>query len=218
MSLFTPFTLKLAIGFLLLCILCILFLSIRRRQIIPIIICLILIAIPFVLTPPQQSPKPEKTPEQQQQFIQEQMDFADWYTKYNKTIDAMNNNWQQYHKILAAFTNDEISVQTAKVRLTDLYTNSKQLSDQLIQLTPAHNLSDENHNHVVNIINKTRVFATKQTTIIEKSVYAIDSQNLKINATHDAQVNALQKILAIENPINLDVIEEIAIIKENLRD
>lgn len=212
----TPLILNILWGLLILCISCTIFLAIRKKHILPIIFCLILISIPFIFKPtPPEKPEPP-TPEEHQVLIQEQMDFAQWYTAYKKDIDKLNNNWQQYHKIFKAFQTDTISVQTTYARLADLYTKSKLLNEKLTQLTPPASLSDDNHNHVLEIINKTKTFSTKQTKIIEKSVYALDSQNIINNKQHDDQVNALQKILILSDPVSLDISQDLLVIQENL--
>jgi len=212
----TPLILNILWGLLILCISCTIFLAIRKKHILPIVICLILVSIPFIFNPtPPEKPEPP-TPEEHQMLIQEQMDFAQWYTVYKKDIDKLNNNWQQYHKIVKAFQNDTISVQTTYARLVDLYTKSKLLNENLMQLTPPANLSDDNHNHVLEIISKTRTFSSKQTKIIEKSVYALDSQNIINNKQHDDQVNALQRILILSDPVSLDISQDLLTIQANL--
>jgi hypothetical protein len=212
----TPLILNILFGLLILCIGCIIFLAIRKKQISPIIICLVLLSIPFIFKPtPPEKPEPP-TPEEQQLLIQEQMNFSEWYTAYKKDIDRLNNNWQQYHKIIKAFQNDTISVQTAHARLADLYTKSNLLNEKLTQLTPPANLTDDNHNHVLEIISKTKIFSRKQTKIIETSVYALDGQNLLNNIQHDDQVNTLQKILILADPINLDISQDLLPIQTNL--
>lgn len=212
----TPLILNIVWGLLILCISCTIFLAIRKKHILPIIICLILLSIPFLFKPTLPEKPEPPTLEEQQILIQEQMDFAQWYTAYKKDIDKLNNNWIQYHKIVKAFQTDTISVQTAYARLADLYTKSRSLNEKLSQLTPPTNLSDDNHNHVLEIINKTKTFSTKQTKIIEKSVYALDAQNILINKQHDDQVNALQKILILADPVNLDISEDLLMIQANL--
>lgn len=212
----TPLILNILFGLLILCIACIIFLAIRKKHIFPIIICLILVSIPFIFKPtPPEKPEP-LTPEEHQLLIQEQMDFAQWYTAYKKDIDKLDNNWQQYHKIIKAFQNDTISVQTTHARLADLYTKSNLLNEKLTQLAPPANLTDDNHNHVLEIISKTKTFSRKQTKIIETSVYALDGQNLLNNKQHDDQVNALQKILILSDPINLDISQDLLTIQANL--
>ena len=51
---------------------------------------------------------------------QQQQIFADWYVGYQRDIDELDRNWQWYHHIIEDFKEDNISIQTAYVRLSQL--------------------------------------------------------------------------------------------------
>ncbi|WP_110954870.1 hypothetical protein [Anaerosinus massiliensis] len=216
MAILTPLILKILFVSLILCICCIIFLAVRKKQIFPIVICLILLSIPFIFKPSLPEKPEPMTPEKEQLFIQEQMSFAEWYTSYKKMIDRIDQHWQQYHKIIKSFQTDEISAETAHLRFIDLYTKSKILNEELTRLTPPANLSNQNDTHVLEIINKTKDFSDKQTKIIEQSVYVLDEKNLRINKQHQEQVNALQTIFTLTDPVTLDISENLSAIKSNL--
>lgn len=213
---YIPLLLKISSLALLICIAIMLIDAIKRKRRSHIIICLAAAILPIALYPA--TPKPEETPlNEQPAFIQEQMNVAGWYNDYKKILDKLNNNWYQYNKIITAFANDEISVQTVHVRITELYLSSSELHSQIPLIHMPDNLSDKNHNLVLSIIEKTTSYAAVQKKIFELSVYATDANNIKIYPSHDEQVYNLQKIMIVENPLTLDVVEDIATLKDNLR-
>lgn len=211
-----PFFLKISSLALLLCIVIMLIDAIRRRRHSHIIVCCIMGIIALALYPAA-SPPEEIPLSEQPAFIQEQMNVADWYNSYKKILDQLNSNWYQYNKTVTAFANDEISVQTAHIRITELYLSSSEIKNQLLLLHIPENLSDHNHNLVLSIIHKTDAYIQTQQKIFEQSVYATDAANTQMYPQHAEQVYNLQKIMIIENPLTLDIIEDIAALKDNLR-
>lgn len=53
-----------------------------------------------------------------------------------KNIDSIHHHWQQYHTIMQAFKNDEISIQTVYTRLKRLQESSADLKNKIARLEP----------------------------------------------------------------------------------
>jgi hypothetical protein len=190
--------------------------SARKRRPLICVISAVMALIAFLLypaAPPEQAAPNDENPA----FIREQMSIADWYNDYKRVLDRLNNNWYQYHKTVDAFAANEISVQTARIRITELYTAAHEADTLLSFIYIPDNLSDANHNCVISILNKTKEYAAEQIKIFEQSVYTIDANNIELYPTHEEQVYNLKKLMVIEKPLTLDVSPDIAALKDNLR-
>ena len=87
-----------------------------------LIFCAILAAAAaaiFVSYEPKPQPV-EISQEEREAALMQQQIFASWYDEYKRDLDRMDHNWQQYHRILSDFKEDNISIQTAWLRLTQL--------------------------------------------------------------------------------------------------
>ncbi len=211
-----PLLLKLTAASMLVCLLVLFVAALRRRNRRQMLFCFLMGIIALFLYPSGKE-EAEIPLNEQASFIREQMSVAGWYNDYKKILDGLNNNWYQYHKIAAAFTNDEISAQTVRIRMLELYAASQELSQTLDATYIPDNLSDANHNLVLRVLNKTKAYAASQQKIFEQSVYAVDEKNLQLVPGHEEQVNNLKKIMILHNPLTLDIAEDIASLRENLR-
>lgn len=188
-------------------------LGVRKFYPIPLILCLGLST--YLFSPPKEDSPNTLTPEQQNSIRQEQMHIAAWYTDYKKDIEQMDMIWQQYHKTINSFRNDEISIQTVYLRLFELekktnFYKAKYKSPQL-----PTNLSKENENLLNTIIAKTHHYAEQQDIVLLNSVNRIAPKNLQTQI-HFEQLQILDKVMVLESPTNLDISQEIMKIKDNL--
>lgn len=89
-------------------------------------------AIIFFLWPtPRHSSDAVVSQEVREERQQQQQVFAVWYTDYQKDLEDLDRNWQRYHKILADFKADIISIQTAYLRLAQLEKDSQALDTRI---------------------------------------------------------------------------------------
>ena len=192
------------------------YIEFRSKKMIALFLISILGASIFVLMTHVTTPAATTmTLEQKNQFLQQQHTFIDWYTNYKKDIDTMDSNWQQYDKILQSFKNDDISIQTVYLRLTQLQEQSLALKNKFLQQKPPESLEDTNYTLTAKIIEKTSNYITMQTDVITKSKSAVDPSNLKTK-NHDEQVQILERIMTIGAPTPLTIADEVSVLKENL--
>ena len=75
--------------------------------------------------------------EMREERQQQQQIFAGWYKDYQKDLEDLDRNWQRYHKILADFKADIISIQTAYLRLSQLEKDSQALDTRVLGIVHA---------------------------------------------------------------------------------
>ena len=128
---------------------------------------------------PRQEPPPPLTQAERDELAAQQEIFAAWYRDYQKQVDQLDNNWQRYHHILENFKEDNISIQTAYVRLTQLEKDSGELRERIARHTPPRELSDANYDLVTGITVKTNAYAEAQYRTIALSKAAADPANIR---------------------------------------
>ena len=178
--------------------------------------CLVLLGAGiFIAVSHKPAPKPSVSEEQQYVQQQQQHIFINWYTDYKKNIDTINHQWQQYHKIMQAFKNDDISIQTVYTRLKRLQEDAADLRNKLSQLEPPAELDDSNYALTAKIIKKTRDYVDREYEVIVKTKDAADTARLKTNDQPE-QVRQLNRVMILHSPVNLSIADEISQIKDNL--
>lgn len=146
---------------------------------------------------------------------QQQQIFGKWYESYKKEIDQLDHNWQQYHNILENFKEDNISIQTAYVRLTQLEKESAAAHERITQLTPPLELNSANYDLVTAILKKTEAYANAQYLTISKTKTSADPAQL-LTDDQEEQSRILEEIMIRESPTRLFTAAEISALRDNL--
>ena len=145
----------------------------------------------------------------------QQQIFASWYDEYKRDLDRMDHNWQQYHRILSDFKEDNISIQTAWLRLTQLEDEASRVRDDLQQLNPPKELNDNNYDLVIEIMKKTRAYSLEQCRAISLTRAAADPAGL-LPKKQEEQSDRLQEVMLRESPVGLFTANEISALRDNL--
>ena len=150
--------------------------------------------------------------EEREERQQQQQIFAVWYEGYQKDIDDLDHNWQQYHKILSDFHDDIISIQTTYLRLAQLEKDSQALEDRIAGRTPPLELNDYCYDQSIELVRKTHDYADAQHRAIALTRAAADPANLRTD-DQEEQSRMLQAVMIRESPSALFVADEIAAIR-----
>lgn len=188
---------------------------IGRKSLFPFFFLFLLIISAYVFLEAEKEPPIVTSPGEKRQLLLDQTLFIDWYTAYKKDIDRIDANWQQYHKTLKMFNNDEISIETVQSRLAELQQKTKEMKDKYEQMKPPEKLSQTNADLTCAIIDKTGNFTVQQDSVLIQTLRAIHDRDFK-RIPHGEQVTRLEKIMILENPINLDIATEVLQIRDNL--
>ena len=171
--------------------------------------------VSWYLYPRQEPAPPSLTQEERDELAAQQEIFAAWYRDYQKQVDQLDNNWQRYHHILENFKEDNISIQTAYVRLTQLEKDSGELRERIARHTPPRELTDANYDLVTSITVKTNAYADAQYRTIALSKAAADPANIRSN-DQEEQSRMLQSIMNRESPAGLFIASEVGALRDNL--
>ena len=146
---------------------------------------------------------------------QQQQVFAVWYTDYQKDLEDLDRNWQRYHKILADFKADIISIQTAYLRLAQLEKDSQALDTRIASRTPPLALNDFCYDQSIELVRKAHAYADAQHRAIALTRAAADPANLSTD-DQEEQSHMLQAVMIRESPPALFIADEIAAIRDYL--
>lgn len=153
--------------------------------------------------------------EMREERQQQQQIFAGWYKDYQKDIEDLDRNWQRYHKILADFKADIISIQTAYLRLSQLEKDSQALDTRIASRTPPLALNDTCYDQSIELVRKTHAYAEAQHRAIALTRAAADPANLRTD-DQEEQSRMLQAVMIRESPPALFIADEIAAIRNYL--
>lgn len=171
------------------------------------------IAFHFWSAPP---PEPAAmTEEERYELQQQQIIFADWYAGYQKDVEELDRNWQWYHHILEDFKEDNISIQTAYVRLAQLDQDSQQVRERIAHNAPPLALNDGCYDLLIEVMKKTNAYADAQYRTIVLTKAAADPARLRTNDQSE-QSRLLQAVMIRESPVGLYTAKEIAAIRDYL--
>ena len=146
---------------------------------------------------------------------EQQQVFAVWYTDYQKDLEDLARNWQRYHKILADFKADIISIQTAYLRLAQLEKDSQALDTRIAGRTPPLALNDFCYDQSIELVRKAHAYADAQHRAIALTRAAADPANLSTD-DQEEQSHMLQAVMIRESPSALFIADEIAAIRDYL--
>lgn len=155
------------------------------------------------------------TKAERQELLSQQQTFADWYADYQKDVEELNHNWSWYHQILRDYQEDNISIQTAYVRLKQLDQDSQTLRDKIAKEAPPLSLNDQCYDLVLQILQKTNTYANDQYRTIALTKAAADPANIQTD-DHDALSEMLQTVMMRESPAGLYTAQEISAINDLL--
>ena len=173
-------------------------------------------AIVFFLWPtPRHSSDAVVSQEVREERQQQQQVFAVWYTDYQKDLEDLDRNWQRYHKILADFKADIISIQTAYLRLSQLEKDSQALDTRIASRTPPLALNDTCYDQSIELGRKAHAYAEAQHRAIALTRAAADPANLRTD-DQEEQSRMLQAVMIRESPPALFIADEIAAIRDYL--
>ena len=173
-------------------------------------------AIVFFLWPtPRHSSDAVVSQEVREERQQQQQVFAVWYTDYQKDLEDLDRNWQRYHKILADFKADIISIQTAYLRLAQLEKDSQALDTRIASRTPPLALNDTCYDQSIELVRKAHAYADAQHRAIALTRAAADPANLRTD-DQEEQSRMLQAVMIRESPPALFIADEIAAIRDYL--
>lgn len=173
-------------------------------------------AIVFFLWPtPRHSSDAVVSQEVREERQQQQQVFAVWYTDYQKDLEDLDRNWQRYHKILADFKADIISIQTAYLRLAQLEKDSQALDTRIAGRTLPLALNDFCYDQSIELVRKAHAYADAQHRAIALTRAAADPANLSTD-DQEEQSHMLQAVMIRESPPALFIADEIAAIRDYL--
>ena len=153
--------------------------------------------------------------EMREERQQQQQIFAGWYKDYQKDIEDLDRNWQRYHKILADFKADIISIQTAYLRLSQLEKDSQALDTRIASRKPPLALNDFCYDQSIELVRKAHAYAEAQHRAIALTRAAADPANLRTD-DQEEQSRMLQAVMIRESPPALFIADEIATIRNYL--
>ena len=164
---------------------------------------------------PRTSQNEAMTEEQKYDILQQQQIFATWYAGYQKDVKDLDHNWRWYHQILEDFKEDNISIQTAYVRLKQLEEDEKALTARIGASAPPLELHDNFYDLTASIVQKTKSYAEAQQKAITLTRAASDPQRMPTD-DQEEQNRLLQTVMEKESPVGLFTAEEIAEIQSGL--
>ena len=164
---------------------------------------------------PRTSQNEAMTEEQKYDILQQQQIFATWYAGYQKDVKDLDHNWRWYHQILEDFKEDNISIQTAYVRLKQLEEDEKALTARIGASAPPLELHDNFYALPASIVQKTKSYAEAQQKAITLTRAASDPQRMPTD-DQEEQNRLLQTVMEKESPVGLFTAEEIAEIRNGL--
>ena len=209
------FVLKYIVLFLILFLLYLLYRYLPNRRIF-VIFCLTLAgAGAFAFFSYQKPADPVISEADKYEIQQQQQIFSKWYDEYKKSIDQLEHNWQQYHNILENFKEDNISIQTTYVRLTQLEKEAAAARERIARLAPPTELNNTNYDLVTAVQQKTEAYANAQYRAISKTKTAADPAQL-LTDKQDEQSRLLEETMIRESPTGLFTASEIAALRDNL--
>ncbi len=153
---------------------------------------------------------------QQEELLEQQKIFGDWYAAYQKDIDQLDRNWQSYHNIvdgLNSVDEQNFNAEALHMRLWNLEQEAIDEQIKIHMLAAPPTLEEETRELVEEILRKTQHYVDAQTrTIILSEAEAkppVDLENLKLR---------LHDIMIRESPEGLFTAQEVAAIREALGD
>ena len=186
-----------------------------NRRIFFVFAAVILAAAAFSFFSTEPPPRPAISPEERSHIIAQQQIIAEWYTEHQRLIGDLDHNWQQYHRTLTEFDADDISIETAYERLTELDAAAAEEEARVRKMEPPKALDRVNYDLVAVILSKTRAYAAAQRQAIHLTAAAADPQHLTSDVQEE-QSRRLRQVMITESPAGLFTAAELTALRENL--
>lgn len=191
-------------------------LGIKHKKILGVCCLLVIIfaATRFVWIGQENSPKISK--EERFHLSEQQNLTAAWFEKVQRSIEKLDYNWKQYHKILDYFDRDAIGIEVTFERLQRLTAVSKKQAQLLDEsLSPPENLDKENFELAETIFVKIKEYANQQVRTFQATTDAADPAHLLSNVQPE-QSRRLRDIMIVTSPAVLNIAEEVITLRDRL--
>lgn len=159
------------------------------------------------------SQQPQQTINEAERLVlqQQQQAFTNWYGEYQKDIDQLDRQWQQYHNIIENFTAEDMDIDTLYEQLADLENEAHIEQVHIYTLKVPPETGEQCSQLIDSILKKTQRYADAQIQTIAMSKAVINTESFN-NATHEEQVHLFQDIIIRDAPIGLFTANEISAI------
>ena len=160
------------------------------------------------------SQQPQQTINEAERLVlqQQQQAFTNWYGEYQKDIDQLDRQWQQYHNIIENFTSDDdMDIDTMYEQLADLETEAHIEQVHIYTLKVPPETGEQCGQLIDSILKKTQRYADAQIQTITMSKAVINTESFN-KATHEEQVHLFRDIIIRDAPIGLFTANEISAI------
>ena len=158
-----------------------------------------------------QEPKESLNQEEISKIIRQQKIFSDWYNEYQKDIEQLDRNWQQYQNIIDNFKSNEIDEEIFFERLANLENEARIEQVHVYTLKVPSEIDEECRILIEEILKKIRRYSDAQIQTISLSKSLIDTEKF-LNADHQQRVHQLENIIIRESPTGLFIAKELSAI------
>ena len=139
--------------------------------------------------------------------------FGDWYAEYQKIIDRLDRNWQQYYQITDSLKTAEIYEYSTYEQLEELKLSAIDEQMKIYNLEIPRELDDECHVLLAEVIKKTGLYSDAQVKVISAVCKEANPEGVE-----DFDLQALNKkikdITIRESPAGLFTATEISAIRD----
>ena len=146
---------------------------------------------------------------------EQQRIFAEWYALYQKDVDDLSRNWQQYHHIIDTFKTGDIDLATCHKRLNRLTDDEKLLTERIEGRNLPPDLDDFLYSQSLILRDKIRAYAAAQYRTVALSRAAADPQTARSQLPTE-QSRDIQEIMIRESPTGLFIANEVYAVREYL--
>ena len=153
------------------------------------------------------------SPEERQRIIEEHRLFSDWYEDYVYNLEQLDFCWQQYHRILSDLRTQDIDSNTAWDRLKQLKSRQLYAVAEIKRLAPPEKLRGPIYDQTASIYKKTLDYANAQAQAIDRSLKALDNDNL----SEEELSRKADECCIAEAPPALFTADEIAAVRDYLQ-
>ena len=141
--------------------------------------------------------------------------FGDWYAAYQKDIDRLDRNWQQYFQIVDSLKTAEIYEYSTYEQLEDLKLSAIDEQMNIYGLEVPRELDDECHVLLATVITKTKIYSDAQVKVISAVCTAANPEGVE-NFDLQALNKTIKEITIRESPAGLFTATEISAIRDKL--
>lgn len=181
----------------------------RRRRLFALLAAILPLAALFFAFPLAPAPPEPISPEMRIHIMKQQQILHEWLTDYQGAISRLDQNWQQYHRILTEFESDTIGIEAAYDQLCQLEAAAAAELARIRKMRPPGQIDDDSAVLVTAILSKLEAYAAEQHQTIRLTAAAADPENLA-SSQQEEQSRRLRDVMITESPVGLFTAEEIA--------